>query len=417
MMTQDQNDRDVLVGFCVDVAQPSDKNGKQEIYTNFRRLFEENIKYSKVKDMVHQMLQERKEVNDLEADQHNQSQPTPDIEFIRAKVKRENIKFKRNENLPAVEDSSEPVEPLDIVSERYQCTRCGRWETLLPGFNLARTVTFLTRDTDGTEFLLFSSASSNLQIEMQKHYKVLTFKSSSRNMIKVEGSIEKPESVYHVESLDAVEKYLFSRSPPSPDSANIVIEAERLQSIFKEYEDKYDFNVIIINKLNSATPKIVCYVELAKDSTVDEEKCVARKRQHHNPDEIIDGRPKWCGITVSRPGGKEETLDFDRLNPHRSFVAEFEDEFDNTDWRYNNTLLKMVADLNCETTVTLGDSKINPADEKKYLDEYLVWQEYKREISQNSPKVRLKKMKADKTVKIRENKIISKILRKDFLYS
>merc|ERR1719295_1511676 len=137
--------------------------------------------------MVHQMLQERKEVNDLEADQHIHSQdvssqPVRDIEFIREKVTREKIMmvFKKEENLPA--EPAEPVDPHDVVSEKYQCTSCGRWETLLPGFNLARTVTFLTRVTDHTELLLFSSASSKLPIELQKHNnKVLIHKSSSQN--------------------------------------------------------------------------------------------------------------------------------------------------------------------------------------------------------------------------------------------
>ena len=153
-----------------------------------------------------------------------------------------------------------------------------------------------------------------------------------------------------------------------------------------------------------------------------------RQRKHHNPDEIIDGRPKWCNIKVVRPArdveddeGKsreEETLDFDRLNPHRSFVAEFESEFDNADWRYNQTLLKMVADLNCETTVTLGNTRLKPEDETKYLEEYLKWQKYKKEVLfKNTPQVRLKRLKAEKMAKVQHHKIISKILRKNSLYT
>lgn len=323
--------------------------------------------------------------------------------------------LKKDDDLASGEQSSQSVEPLEpegCGSGRLLCTVYARWETLLPGYNLARTVIFLTRQSDGRELLLFSSVSSNLQTELQKYNnKLLTHKSPSQNTIKVEGSLEKPESVVHVETLETLEDHLLSTDPPGGNCSNILVEAERLQSIFEEYEVKHESKVLIISKLNSASPKIVCYVEPAK------EPALVRKRSHHNPDEIIDGRPKWCEMKVSRPGGQEETLDFDRLNPHRSYVSEFEEEFDNTDWRYNKTLLKMVADLSCETTVTLGDSKINSTDEKKYLAEYLEWQKYKKEISQNSPKVRLKKMKADKTVKIRQNKIISKILRKDFLYS
>ena len=37
---------------------------------------------------------------------------------------------------------------------------------------------------------------------------------------------------------------------------------------------------------------------------------------------------------------------FDTLNPHQTFVQEFEDRLDNKDWAYNHTILKMMADLN-----------------------------------------------------------------------
>ena len=190
---------------------------------------------------------------------------------------------------------------------------------------------------------------------------------------------------------------------------------------------------MIISKLDLQKPYIHCSVESINTKTPESGLEEGRKepgtrmRPHHNPDEIIDGRPKWSSIKVVRPernvgddeetSAKEEILDFDRLNPHRSFVAEFESEFDNTDWRYNQTVLKMVADLGCETTVTLGNTRLKPDDDKKYLDEYLNWQKYKKEILfKNSPRVRLKRLKADKMPKVQHHKIISKILRKNSLY-
>ena len=48
----------------------------------------------------------------------------------------------------------------------------------------------------------------------------------------------------------------------------------------------------------------------------------------------------------------KDCFDFDRLNPHQTFVQ----EFDNKDWAYYHTALKMMADLNSEMMVTLGDS-------------------------------------------------------------
>ena len=67
----------------------------------------------------------------------------------------------------------------------------------------------------------------------------------------------------------------------------------------------------------------------------------------------------------------EDTFDFDRPNPHRNFVQEFEDSFDNTDWAYNNTMLKMMANLNSKALVTLGDSRLRPDLEEKMLEESL----------------------------------------------
>ena len=69
----------------------------------------------------------------------------------------------------------------------------------------------------------------------------------------------------------------------------------------------------------------------------------------------------------------EDTFDFDWLNPHRTFVQEFEDSFDNKDWAYKNTVLKMMADINSKALVTLGDSRLRPDLEEKMLEESL-WQ-------------------------------------------
>ena len=35
----------------------------------------------------------------------------------------------------------------------------------------------------------------------------------------------------------------------------------------------------------------------------------------------------------------EDTFDFDRLNTHQTFVQEFEDSLDNTDWTDSDTVL------------------------------------------------------------------------------
>ena len=182
---------------------------------------------------------------------------------------------------------------------------------------------------------------------------------------------------------------------------SLLINAEDMTSLFEQFETKHNCRILVISKLEEQS-YVFCSVEpretinrVVKGQEKAEQfrkdpwnkKKFSAVRKHHNPDEIIDGRAKWSAIKVSRTESscykddfrREESLDFDRLNPHRTFVAEFEDEFDNSDWRYNHTVLKMLADLNSETAVVLGNSRLEPDLDKKYMEEYLEWQKYKRE--------------------------------------
>ena len=446
MLTQDQDDRDILVCFCVDKLIQTNSDAKDQMYTSFKQLFEENVKYSRVRCMVHQMLQERKEINQLEGaeekshtleDTDNLSQPKSESEtmkLLKEKMIAEKFLdvFKRDKHPCPKGDDPDP----SLVTVTYVCTGSARWDTCLSDENLSSEVHFLSRESDGREFLFFSplSLSPSLKVELENNSNRLFIQTSSEeSTISVVGSLAKPLSILIIETLTSLENHFFK------SGVSGVVDAEKLKSIFQEYEDKHQVKMMIISKLELKEPYIYCSVEPININTPESGKKegwketegnplkMRRRRQHHNPDEIIDGRPKWCTIKVVRPERnvgddeesfmKEETLDFDRLNPHRSFVAEFESEFDNSDWRYNHTLLKMVADLNCETTVTLGNIRLNPDDEKKYLDEYLQWQKYKKDIPfKNWPRVRLKKLKADKMVKVQHHKIIEKILRKNSLY-
>merc|ERR1711892_41180 len=76
---------------------------------------------------------------------------------------------------------------------------------------------------------------------------------------------------------------------------------------------------------------------------------------------------------------EEEILDFDRLNPHRSNVPEFDDNFENADEIYQKVVLKMMADLQSESVVTLGDCQLEPEQDKKYMDTFLKWEKYKKD--------------------------------------
>ena len=70
----------------------------------------------------------------------------------------------------------------------------------------------------------------------------------------------------------------------------------------------------------------------------------------------------------------------------------------------------MMADLNSEALVTLGDSRLRPNLEEKMLKEYKEWEKYKRENKHSYPQVKPKKLKSDKLVK---NDKITKIVTKN----
>merc|ERR1712025_1406914 len=136
----------------------------------------------------------------------------------------------------------------------------------------------------------------------------------------------------------------------------------------------------------------------------------------------MGGRAKWSKIKILRKTKirkeenerketiEEEILDFDRLNPHRSDVPEFDDNFDNTDERYQRLVLRMMADLQSETVVTLGNCRLDPEQDKKYTDELSKWEKYKTDNKiHSSDFITRKKSKVDERLKVKvKNKIITK---------
>lgn len=105
-----------------------------------------------------------------------------------------------------------------------------------------------------------------------------------------------------------------------------------------------------------------------------------KARPTHPPDQIIKGKPKWTevGVTSKTHGDCKETpFHIDRLNPSRHLVEDIE-----TSWRDNaedaqRVMVNMMSDLNCELLVTLGDARLDPDTEKKYLAQHEEWERYK----------------------------------------
>ena len=174
-----------------------------------------------------------------------------------------------------------------------------------------------------------------------------------------------------------------------------MMEADQLQRLFSQFEVKHGSSVMVIPKLDLVPPFISCMVTsedtrrrlqaLARERVETEEhvetnSVVQIDKQPCNPDEIIDGRPKWSKIrqlrkrklkkTVSKDNSQEEgeeevVLDFDRLNPHRMFITELDESFENKGGEYQKVALKMMADLQVDTFVPIGDSRLGLEAEEK----------------------------------------------------
>merc|ERR1712227_66662 len=74
-----------------------------------------------------------------------------------------------------------------------------------------------------------------------------------------------------------------------------------------------------------------------------------------------------------------------------------------TSWRDNaedaqRVMVNMMSDLNCELLVTLGDARLDPDTEKKYLDQHEEWERYKAEhnITDWKPKKKFVKKLQDR---------------------
>ena len=110
-------------------------------------------------------------------------------------------------------------------------------------------------------------------------------------------------------------------------------------------------------------------------------------RRHHPPDDIIDGKPKWAQIKMRRTkagpddGPSEVTeseINIDRLNPTRNMVEELEDGFNDDAEEAQRVLVNMMADLQNELVVTLGDTRVDPKMEEQLMAENKKWECYKK---------------------------------------
>ena len=417
---------------------------KQSSYSNFRKLLRENVKYDIVRSVVGEMMEERSQgpgdLGPLTSASENSSILSETVKLLKDKVE---------DRMPKITPKEIPKETqtLKLISKKQAV-----WENNLKG---VKTISYqLTMSEDkikGEEYFVFSPTFSSTVIELESETDIMVRLRDDYSTSAAEINISNlnlSESARLIRNLSDLEQYFLHLGSAGEDrSLHLIVKSEVLTKLFEQFEIKHGCRIFLVTKLEQKEPYIYCsvekeaawntissgvkeehpaeYFELTQRVGEDcqrlrEESKVQLSRKHQNPDEIIEGRSKWTEMRFVRKRRLDEVdvehedmFDFDRLNPHRTFVQEFEDSLDNTDWAYNNTVLKMMADLNSEALVTLGDSRLRPDLEEKMQKEYEEWEKYKRENKHNYPQVTLKRLKSDKLVKnYKITKIVTKNLRK-----
>ena len=151
---------------------------------------------------------------------------------------------------------------------------------------------------------------------------------------------------------------------------HLIVESKVFTKLFEQFEVKHGCTIFLVTNLEQKEPCIYCSVETGAAwntvplggreissgeyyekegikltqregedcQKIKEEPIVNISRKHQNPDKIIEGRSKWTEMRFVRKRRldevdveHEDTFDFDRLNPHHTFVQEFEDSFDTTE--------------------------------------------------------------------------------------
>ena len=421
---------------------------KQSSYSNFRKLLRENVKYDIVRSVVGEMMEERSQgpgnLGPLTSVAENNSILSETVKLLKDKVEAVMPKI-----TPALEEIPKEITTLKLMAKKQAV-----WETRFKGLKtISYQLTMSGDKINGEEYFVFSPTSSAPVIELESDTEIVvrlrddhTTSTADINI----SNLKLSESARLIRNLSDLEQFFLHLGSAEEDrSLHLIVKAEVLTKLFEQFEIKHGCRILLVTKLEQKDPYIYCSVEKEaawNTSSLDvkeeppaeyferegggrvgddcqqlkEESKVELSRKHQNPDEIIEGRSKWTEMRFVRKRRLDEVdvehedmFDFDRLNPHRTFVQEFEDSLDNTDWAYNNTVLKMMADLNSEALVTLGDSRLRPDLEEKMLKEYDEWEKYKRKNKHNYPQVKLKRLKSDKLVKnYKISKIVTKNLRK-----
>jgi len=118
-------------------------------------------------------------------------------------------------------------------------------------------------------------------------------------------------------------------------------------------------------------------------------------RRHYHPDDIIKGKPRVAKFRLRRRKpvdktseddlvkaeddgleSREEDVEYDRERPDRLKLTGDGDE-GGEDKDEKKILLNMMADLQTETMVLIGDVRLNPSLEAEHMKNLKEWDDYK----------------------------------------
>jgi len=368
----------IIVGFCVAGEETQDQEG---VVNSFTMMLEENIAT-------------------LPPNATNIPKPSdiPDSKEVEEAKKKIVDKF-----LNSIE-FKEPI--LKFGENEFKYTRHAEWRMDVHEEDITYLSIFV--ESGQRELMIFSETTSSHPPSFPSTFTVET--AAGRNgKLTYPGHSDALE-VRLIEDLSSFEEH-FLRMGRGKEASLMMIEAGQLETFFASFERKHGSKVMIVPKLDEDPAHITCIVtseetqrrlealeneQPERPDLVDDEE----EKKPCNPDEIIDGRPKWSKIRQKRKGkpkkkklpledidaDEEESdqldeLDFDRLNPHRIFIPELDDNFENKNGEYQKVALKMMADLQVDTFVPIGDSRLDLEVEARARREMEEWEELKVKYS------------------------------------
>ena len=378
----------IIVGFCVGGEETQDQQG---LVNSFSMMLEENLAC-------------------LPANATRIPKPSEIPDSKGVEEAKEKIVDRFLDNI----EYQEPI--LKYGTTEFKYTRHAEWRMDVHEKDLTYLSIFV--ESGQKELMIFTDSTLNLPSTFPTTFNVDTV-DGQNGKLGFPGVPSEPLELRLIEDLSSFEEH-FLRLGCNKMAGTMMIEAGQLETFFTSFERKHGSRVMIVAKLEEDPAHITCVITSMEtqerlealekdhqavagaDAVDDDGEREERRKKPCNPDEIIDGRPKWSKIRQKRKAATKkkklplkdeddveenkeivqvDELDFDRLNPHRLFIPELDDNFENKNGEYQRVALKMMADLQVDTFVPIGDSRLGAEVEAKARRDMEEWEEFKAKYS------------------------------------